>query len=145
MGHWTIFCSENYFSPVLSYLSRQLNKHQFVAGDEPPIQVLKEEGRRAQTESYVWLFRSGDDGLNPIIIFKYHPTRNGDATAEFFQDSAPGTYIMADGYAGYNKLKNFKRCSCYAHIRRYFVEAIPKGKKSDFTDSAVQGKLYCNK
>lgn len=145
MAHWAIFCSENYFSPILNYLGRQLNKRQFVAGDETPIQVLKEEGRRAQTKSYVWLFRSGDDGLNPIIMFQYHPTRNGDAAADFFQNAASGTYIMVDGYAGYNKLKDFKRCSCYAHIRRYFVEAIPKGKESDFTDPAVQGMLYCNK
>ncbi len=71
--------------------------------------------------------------------------RNGDAAAEFFQDSTPGTYIIVDGYAGYNKLKGFKRCCCYAHIRRYFKEAIPKGKEKDFTDTAVQGFLYCNK
>ena len=37
------------------------------------------------------------------------------------------------------------RCCCYAHIRRYFAEAIPKGKEKDYTDPAVQGFLYCNK
>ena len=145
MAHWTIYCAQNYFKPVIDYLGKLLNKRMFVAGDETPIQVLKEEGRRAQTKSYVWLFRSGEDGNPPIILFQYHSTRNGDAATEFFRDSAPGTYIMVDGYAGYNKLKHFKRCSCYAHIRRYFVEAIPKGKESDYTDPAVQGMLYCNK
>ena len=145
MAHWTIYCAQNYFKPVIDYLGKLLNQRMFVAGDETPIQVLKEEGRRAQTKSYVWLFRSGEDGNPPIILFQYHSTRNGDAAAEFFRDSAPGTYIMVDGYAGYNKLKHFKRCSCYAHIRRYFVEAIPKGKESDYTDPAVQGMLYCNK
>lgn len=145
MAHWTIYCAQNYFKPVIDYLRKLLNQRMFVAGDETPIQVLKEEGRRAQTKSYVWLFRSGEDGNPPIILFQYHSTRNGDAAAEFFKDSAPGTYIMVDGYAGYNKLKHFKRCSCYAHIRRYFVEAIPKGKESDYTDPAVQGMLYCNK
>lgn len=145
MANWTIYCAQNYFKPMIDYLGRILNQRKFVAGDETPIQVLKEEGRHAQTKSYVWLFRSGDDGQNPVILFQYHPTRNGDAAAEFFKDSASGTYIMVDGYAGYNKLKSFKRCSCYAHIRRYFVEAVPKGKESDFTDPAVQGMLYCNK
>ena len=145
MAHWTIYCAQNYFKPVIDYLGKLLKQRMFVAGDETPIQVLKEEGRRAQTKSYVWLFRSGEDGDPPIILFQYHSTRNGDAAAEFFRDSAPGTYIMVDGYAGYNKLKHLKRCSCYAHIRRYFVEAIPKGKESDYTDPAVQGMLYCNK
>ena len=145
MANWTIYCAKNYFMPMIDYLGRILNQRKYVAADETPIQVLKEEGRRAQTKSYVWLFRSGDDGLNPVILYKYHPTRNGDAAAEFFKDSSYGTYVMVDGYAGYNKLKSFKRCSCYAHIRRYFVEAVPKGKETDFTEPAVQGILYCNK
>lgn len=145
MAHWTIFCAQSYFAPVLDYFHRLLVKRQFVAADETPIQVLKEKDRRPQSKSYVWLFRSGDDGLPPIIVYQYHPTRNGDAAAQFFQNASSGTYIMVDGYAGYNKLKHFRRCSCYAHIRRYFIEAIPKGHEKDFTDPAVQGMLYCNK
>ena len=145
MAHWTIYCAQNYFSPMIGYFHRQLVKRKYVAADETPIQVLKEAGRRPQSKSYVWLFRSGDDGSDPIIVYQYHPTRNGDAAAEFFAGAGPGTYINADGYAGYNKLKDFKRCCCYAHIRRYFLEAIPKGKEKDYTDPAVQGFLYCNK
>ena len=142
MAHWTIYCAQNYFSPMIDYFHRQLVKRKYVAADETPIQVLKEADRRPQSKSYVWLFRSGDDGLNPIIISQYHPTRNGDAAAKFFQESASDTYINVDGYAGYNKLKDFKRCCCYAHIRRYFLEAVPKGKEKDYTDPAVQGFLY---
>lgn len=145
MAHWTIYCAKNYFLPMLAYFRRCLVKRKFVAADETPIQVLKEEGRSPQSKSYVWLFRSGDDGLYPIIVYQYHPTRNGDAAAEFFSDAKDGTYISVDGYAGYNKLKNFRRCCCYAHIRRYFMEAIPKGRETDYTDPAVQGFLYCNK
>ena len=48
----------------------------------------------------------------------------------YFSDSKDGTYISVDGYAGYNKLKNFRRCCCYAHIRRYSMEAIPKGRET---------------
>lgn len=145
MAHWTIYCAQNYFSPMIGYFHRLLTKRRFAAADETPIQVLKEQDRRPQSKSYVWLFRSGNDGEPPIIVYRYHPTRNGDAAAEFFRDSQAGTYIIVDGYAGYNKLKDFKRCCCYAHIRRYFREAIPKGKEKDFTDPAVQGFLYCNK
>lgn len=145
MAHWTIYCAQHYFSPMIEYFHRLLLERKYVAADETPIQVLKEKDRRPQSKSYVWLFRSGDDGLNPIIIYEYHPTRNGDTAAKFFQGSAPGTYINVDGYAGYNKLTDFRRCCCYAHIRRYFIEAISKGKEKDFTDPAVQGFLYCNK
>lgn len=145
MARWTVYCAQNYFAPMVQYFHRILTGRKYVAADETPIQVLKEEGRGAQSKSYVWLFRSGNDGLSPVIVYQYHPTRNGDAAADFFRESAPGTYINADGYAGYNKLKGFRRCCCYAHIRRYFVEAIPKGGEKDFTNPAVQGMLYCNK
>ena len=52
---------------------------------------------------------------------------------------------MADGYQGYNKVKETKRCCCFAHIRRYLLEAIPKGHEKDYSNPAVQGVLYCNK
>ena len=43
--------------------------------DETPLQVLHEPERRAQTKSYMWLFRSGEDGGPPIILYKYSGTR----------------------------------------------------------------------
>ena len=52
---------------------------------------------------------------------------------------------MADGYQGYNKVKEIKRCCCWAHIRRYLLEAIPKGQEKDYSNPAVQGVLCCNK
>ena len=145
MAHWTIFCAENYFNPLIDYWHRCLSKRRFFGADETPIQVLKESDKRPQSKSYVWLFRSGDDGGAPIIIYKYHPTRNGDAAAEFFKDNPDDSYLIVDGFSEYNKLKRFRRCCCYAHLRRYFIEAISKGYEKDFTDPGVQGMLYCNK
>ena len=83
---------------MADYFRRLLTGRKFVAADEKPIQVLKEADRRPQSKSYVWLFRSGDDGLPPIIVYQYHPSRHGDAAVEFFQGAAPGTYINVDGY-----------------------------------------------
>ena len=45
--------------------------------DETPVQVLKEDDRRAQTKSYFWVIRTGEDGLDPIILYNYTPTRAG--------------------------------------------------------------------
>ncbi len=113
--------------------------------DETPVQVLKEDGRKAQSKSYFWVVRSGEDGLNPIILYNYTPTRAGENAKQFLDGISPGFYLMADGYQGYNKVKDTRRCTCFAHIRRYFLEAIPKGKEKDYTNPAVQGVLYCNK
>ena len=113
--------------------------------DETPIQVLKEPGKTPESKSYVWLMRSGEDGLPPIVYYQYSPTRSGDTAVDLTQGIAPGTYVMCDGFSGYNKLKDIRRCTCYAHIRRYFYEAIPKGHGNDITNPAVQGVMYCNK
>ena len=77
----------------------------------------------------MWTFRSGEDGLSPIILYKYSQTRSGDVAKEFFEflkflENFCG-YLMVDGYNGYNKVEGIKRCCCFAHMRRYFNDAIP--------------------
>ena len=145
MTHWIIMASQEYMKPMYDYFHRELIKRRFLMMDETPIQVLKEEGRRAQSKSYFWLVRTGDDGENPIILYNYTPTRAGENAKQFLNGIEPGFYLMADGYQGYNKVKETKRCCCFAHIRRYLLEAIPKGQEKDYSNPAVQGVLYCNK
>ena len=63
LANWIIYCSQNYFQPMYDYFHRELLKRGFAMADETRVQVLNEEGRRAQTQSFMWLFRSGEDGL----------------------------------------------------------------------------------
>ena len=145
MAHWIILSSQLYLQIMYDYFHRLLLKRRFLMMDETPVQVLKEEGRKPQTKSYFWVTRTGEDGLNPIILYNYTPTRAGENAKAFLAGIDPGFYLMVDGYQGYNVVKDMKRCCCWAHIRRYLLEAIPKGKEKDFSDPAVQGVLYCNK
>ena len=145
MARWIITAAQEYLQPVYDFFHRELLKRRFLMMDETPIQVLKEEGRRAQSKSYFWLIRTGEDRLNPIILYNYTPTRAGENAKQFLEGIEPGFYLMADGYQGYNKVKETKRCCCWAHIRRYLLEAIPKGHQKDYSNPAVQGVLYCNK
>ncbi|MFR6171091.1 MAG: IS66 family transposase [Blautia sp.] len=142
MANWVIRNSEAFFRPMYEYFHRKLLERNFLMADETPLQVLHEEGRRAQTKSYMWLFRSGEDGGIPIILYKYSPTRAGDNAVEFLQEF--NGYLMCDGYSGYNKVSNAKRTACWAHIRRYLTDAIPKGKRLDYTQPSVQGMMYIN-
>lgn len=145
MANWAIQCNSLYFKHLTDYFHRELLKHKYLMMDETPIQVLHEPGRTPESKSYVWLMRSGNDGLPPIIYYRYAPTRSGDVALELTDGIQPGTYLMCDGFSGYNKLKDVRRCTCYAHIRRYFYEAIPAGHDRDITNPAVQGVMYCNK
>lgn len=145
MASWIIYCSENYLQPVYRRMHRLLLKRRYLMADETPIQVLKEPDRRPQSKSYVWLVRTGEDGEVPIVLYHYTPTRAGKNAEAFLKDAEDGFYIMVDGYKGYNKLKKAKRCCCWAHIRRYLLQAIPKGHERDYSEPAVQGYMYCNK
>ena len=145
MANWAIQCNSLYFKHLTDYFHRELLKRKYLMMDETPIQVLHEPGRTPESKSYVWLMRSGNDGLPPIIYYRYAPTRSGDVALELTDGIQPGTYLMCDGFSGYNKLKDVRRCTCYAHIRRYFYEAIPAGHDRVITNPAVQGVMYCNK
>lgn len=143
LANWIIHCSKNYFRPLYDYFHRELLKRSFAMADETRIQVLNEPDRRAETQSFMWLFRSGEDGLPPIILYQYTETRNGDHASDFLNGFVG--YLATDGYQGYNKVPGIKRCSCWAHIRRYFIDAIPKGKQYDYSQPAVQGVQYCDR
>jgi len=145
MANWAVQCNSMYFKPMTDYFHRRLLERQFIMMDETPVQVLNEPGKRPESKSYVWLMRSGEDGLPPIVYYHYSPSRSGDIAIGLLDGIAPGTYLMCDGYSGYDKLKDIRRCTCYAHIRRYLYEAIPAGRGNDLTHPAVQGVMYCNK
>ena len=143
LANWIIYCAGNYFSPLYDYFHRELLKRRFLMADETRVQVLKEPGRNAETDSYMWLFRTGEDGLPPVILYKYTETR-AKFNAEEFLKGFKG-YLETDGYQGYNNLPDIKRCCCWAHLRRYFVEAVPKGKELDYSNPAAQAVQYCNR
>ena len=145
MARCLITAAQEYLQPMYDFFHQKLLYRRFLMMDETPVQVLKEDGRRAQTKSYFWVIRTGEDGLNPIILYNYTPTRAGENAKRFLNGIAPGFYLMADGYQGYNKVRETNRCCCWAHIRRYLLEAIPKGMDKDYTNPAVQGFLYCEK
>uniref|UniRef100_I5AS44 Transposase n=1 Tax=Eubacterium cellulosolvens (strain ATCC 43171 / JCM 9499 / 6) TaxID=633697 RepID=I5AS44_EUBC6 len=145
MAKWIITSSQKYLVHMYEFLHRKLCECQFLMADETPIQVLKEPERRPQSKSYVWVFRTGEDQGIPIVLFHYTPTRKGANAAEFLSNATEGYFLMTDGYKGYNKVPDANRCACWAHIRRYWLKAIPKGHEQDHTHPAVQGLLYCDK
>lgn len=143
LANWMIYCTEHYFSPVYDHFHRQLLKRRYLMADETRVQVLKEPERNPETDSWMWLFRSGEDDLPPIILYHYTETR-AKYNAESFLNGFTG-YLETDGYQGYNNLPGIKRCSCWSHTSRYFIDAVPKGKEYDYSNPAVQGVQFCSK
>lgn len=144
MANWVIRCHEEYLSPVLEHMRKLLLSRDIVHADETPVQVLKEDGKKPQSKSYMWVYRTGNDGMEPIIMYDYQPSRSGDNAAAYLKDFRG--YVHSDGFSGYNKLTEVTRCGCWAHLRRKFAEAIPKGKASGINGSQAQiGIGYCDR
>lgn len=103
-------------------MRKELLSREILRADETPVQVLKGTCKTVANKSYMWVYRTGKDGLPPIVLFEYHPGRSGEHPQ--FLDGFTG-YLHTDGYAGYNKLESITRCGCWAHLRRKFVDAMP--------------------
>lgn len=143
MANWIIRCSQDWLVPVVDLLKKELLKRDVIHCDETPVQVLKEPGKAPQTKSYMWLYRSGMDGEPPIVLYDYQPSRGGKNAADYLKGFHG--YLHTDGYAGYEKVEGVTRCCCWAHLRRYFVEAIPDKKAKDASLTIAEiGRDYCN-
>jgi transposase/outer membrane murein-binding lipoprotein Lpp len=116
--------------PIINVLRDHLLDSDLVFGDETVIQVLKEPGRAAQTKSYLWAQINGTGP--PVRLFGYAPGRGGAHAAELYAGIRRGAVLMSDGYEVYNGIAQahgLTHLGCWAHCRRYFVEAedvIPK-------------------
>lgn len=143
LANWIIRCSEDHFSQVIEHMRDKILNRDVIHVDETPVQVLKEKDRSPQSKSYMWVYRTGNDGKAPIVLFDYEPSRSGDNAVRYLQGFKG--YVHSDGYSGYNKLTDVVRCGCWTHLRRKFVEAIPNGKATRSGDSAAEkGRSYCD-
>lgn len=120
--------------PIINLLRDHLLDADLVHADETVVQVLKEPGRKAQTKSYLWAQASGTGP--PIRLFSYAPGRGAHPAATLYAGIKEGAALMSDGYEVYGGIAAANRLThlgCWAHCRRYFVEAeavIPKASRT---------------
>ncbi len=129
MANWYIRCAQEYFYPVYERMHELLLKRDIIHADETVCQVLREDGKDAESTSYMWIYLSGSDGLCPIVLYDYQPGRGGRHPQEFLEGFSG--MLQCDGYQGYNKVDDVILVCCLAHCRRKFYEAVPaKRRKS---------------
>ena len=143
MANWIIYAALVYVKPVYERMKAELLKNGVIHIDETVVQVLHEPGRKAKTQSRMWVYASPKSNERSNILFEYCPTRSGENAERFLGDYSG--YIVCDGYDGYNRLTNVKRCGCFAHVRRKFVEALPTDKELVSGSKAAEGVRWCNR
>ena len=144
MSNWLLKATEDYLTPVYEQLHKELLTRDVLHADETTLQVLHEPGKKPQSDSYMWLYRTSGDTDKPIVLYEYQPGRGAKHPKEFL--TRYKGYLHTDGYAGYHDLgEDITVVGCWAHARRKFDEAVkslPKGKAKG--SSASQGLTYCN-
>lgn len=152
MSHWVVRLG-TILKPLVEHIRTTQLTASYLQADETRLQVLKEPGKTAQSEKWMWVIRGGPPD-KMAVLFEYDPTRAGKV-AKRLLDGFNGV-LQCDGYSGYapvcdqNKLT---RIGCMDHARRKFVEAsraaeTPKRKskkgqpsKADVALSQIR-KLY---
>lgn len=150
MANWVVKSAHEYLKPLYELMHEEILKRTVIHADETTLEVLKEPGREASCESYMWLYRTGGcDAKSPIVLYEYQPSRSGEIPKAFLTGFSG--YLQTDGYSGYHKVTeaNPKVISvgCMAHARRKFDEALkalPKDADTRRAKAAV-GLSYCNK
>ena len=143
MSNWILVSYRDWLSPVVNRLKEELLKQSYLHIDETTVQVMNEVGRKNTTDSYMWVYCSTKSGSRQIRFFDYKPGRSG-AFPQNFLKGYKG-FIHTDAYKGYEKVEGITRCLCWTHMRRYFVDALPKDLNDPGGTIPSQAITYINK
>jgi len=143
MANWIMAASRDWLTPILKLMQQKLLQEKYIHCDETPVQVMNEVGRKNTTDSYMWVYSTGKYGKHPIRIFEYQPGRNGKYPQEFLKGFTG--YLHTDAYSGYKKVEKITQCFCWTHLRRKFVDALPKDIHGPDATLPSQGITFCNK
>jgi len=129
LANWMIQAG-TLIQPLINLMQDRLLAYDIIQMDETTVQVLKEDGKAAQSKSYLWLQRGGPPE-QPVVLYDYDPGRGAGVPTRLL--SGFTGYLQTDGYDGYNAVvanNKLMHVGCMAHARRKFSEAVKaQGKK----------------
>lgn len=124
-------------APVVDAMKRDLLLSPVVRMDETPVQVLKEPGRPAHSQSRMWA-AMGYRESSPILLFVYNQSRSKEVAKAIRVDYKG--FLQTDGYGGYTEIgmrEGITHVGCWAHIRREF-HGIYVSQKSPLALEAIK-------
>ena len=125
MARWLVQVSSKLI-PLWNILEEMVFDSGYVAMDATVVQVLKEEGRKPQTKSSMWVRGSPEKG---IVLYDYDVS-GGGAAAKRLVTGYKGA-LQADAHKGYGAIErhHLTLLGCLMHSRRRFYKAWLEAKR----------------
>ena len=73
LANWVIQTSQAWLKPLYRQMKKHLLNCCVIHADETVVQVLKEEGKPAASESRMWVYASNNRSGKPVRFFEYQP------------------------------------------------------------------------
>ncbi|MFN0103164.1 MAG: IS66 family transposase, partial [Bryobacteraceae bacterium] len=111
--------------PVTMAMRQEVLQGSYVQADETTVDVQRPEEKKGKNhQAYLWQF--GNPGGN--AVFSFDLGRGGEVARSFLGDYSG--ILQTDGYAAYDRAGGPERvhAGCWAHARRYFVDAVKVNK-----------------
>jgi len=121
MSNWIMQSGEK-LKPIFEVMKDDFKKLEVIHMDETPLTVLEDQKVENRQKSYMWVGISGKWEDKQMALYHYSPSRSYDTIPEMIGETYAG-YLHSDGYGGDHKQERAIPVGCWAHARRYFVEA----------------------
>ncbi len=141
MARWMIQVAEA-CQPIWNVLSERWCESFYGACDETQVQVLKENGRKAESKSWM-LVRATPYGDKKVVLFDYSTSRSSETMTTLIEGFKG--YLQVDGLPSYDQVagrEGITRLGCAMHARRRFEKAATDGAKSGKTLAAMGLKYF---
>ena len=129
--------------PLYDVMHKAFLKLKYAHGDETPGQVNHAEGHTKPVKGYFWVYLAGKYEKVRMVLYDYQLGRGSEHPKKFLEGFKG--YFHCDAYAAYDTVSGLILVRCFAHLRRYFLEAVKvQSDEDDLTTTAGQGLLMIN-
>lgn len=125
--------------PLYEEMKKSVLAQDIIQSDDTPVQVQENYRSAGTKRCFLWEYRS----LDGLVVFDFTSSRSRAGPSAFLADWKGK--LQTDAYAGYHELHatgDVVEVGCWAHARRYFIEALDTEEKLAVPFLADIRRLY---
>ena len=117
---WVMTVGELLLPVVSGAMRLELLRSDYLQADETPVDVQSGRTRGKNHQGYLWEYGRPAS----TVVFDFRMDRSASGPEQFLAGFAG--LLQSDGYAGYGHVgaPGLVHAGCWAHVRRYFYEAV---------------------